>query len=354
MLTDLVLATALVLAGVALAVAVYSYSGRLERRIEGRSGSGPRLVTVGLVALRRPLLVGIAATSIYLAVRYVLELNLNYPWLGDRRYPIAVAILLVTWSLANLLSRLTGAYGRQLMHDAKEGYDPRLIDLFEIGVRYLVWFIAILYLLNFLDISITPLIAGAGIAGIAVALATQDVLSNLLGGAIILLDRPLSVGDKVRIDPYTGTVIRIGLRSTRIRTLDGLVATVPNTRITTNIVVNYSTGEPRALIAIPVTVDYASPVEQNRAVLREVAGMVAARAPPSWEMGETSVRIGELGRFGPVFVLTVPVRDETDPMEVKDQVYEEIARAVRDGRLSIAVAAGFRPEAGPTPSERPV
>ena len=342
MLTDLVLATALVLAGVALAVAAYTYSGRLERRIEERHGSTPRLVSVALVALRRPLLVGIAAASVYLAVRFVLELDRDYPWLGDQRYPIAVAILLATWGIANLLSLLTGVYARRLMHDAEERYDPRLVDLFVIGIRYLVWFIAVLYLLNFLNISITPIIAGAGIAGIAVALATQDVLSNLLGGAIILLDRPLSVGDKVRIDPYTGTVIGIGLRSTRLRTLDGLVATVPNSRITTNIVVNYSTGTPRSFIPVSVTVDYASPIEESRASLEEIVRSVGSRAPRRWEMGEASVRLGELGRFGPVFVLTVPVRDETDPAEVRDLIYGEIARAVRDGRLSIAIAAGAR------------
>lgn len=342
MLTDLVLSMALVLAGVALALAAYMFSGQLERRIEDRDGSGLRFVSIILVALRRPVLIGIAAASIYLAVRFVLELHLAYPWLNDGRYPVAVAILLVTWGIANILSRLTSQYGREFMRRAEEEYDPRLLDLLAVGVRYLVWFIAVLYLLNFLDISITPLIAGAGIAGIAVALAAQDVLSNLLGGVIIILDRPLSIGDKVRVDPYTGTVVRIGLRSTRIRTLDGLILTVPNSRITSNIVVNFSTGDPRTYIQVPVTISNSSSLEQTRTVLQEILGRVLGAAPPEWELEQTSVLLSDLSRYGPVFIMKVRVREEVDQNSVKDLVLSKVADAIHEGVLTVSIAPGYR------------
>ncbi len=341
MLTDLVLAVVLVLSGVALAVGVYTYSGRLERRIEDRKGSGVRIVSLALVALRRPLLIGIAVASIYIAVRFVLDLHLDYPWLSDQRYPVAVAILLVTWGIANIFSRLTSQCGREFMRRAEEDYDPRLLDLLAVGVRYLIWFVAVLYLLNFLDVSITPLIAGAGIAGIAIALATQDVLSNLLGGVIIILDRPLSIGDKVRVDPYTGTVVRIGLRSTRIRTLDGLIATVPNSKIASNIVVNFSTGDPRTIIQVPVTVDPTSSMEKSQTVLREVLDRVVVGAPETWDIGETMVLLNDLSRFGPVFVMKVRVREEVDQNTVRDLVMREIAEAVRCGRLTVPIAPGY-------------
>jgi MscS family membrane protein len=143
------------------------------------------------------------------------------------------------------------------------------------------------------------------------------------------------VGDKVRIDPYVGTVTRVGLRSTRIRTLDGLLATVPNSRITTNIVVNYSAGTIRPQIQVPVTVDYGTPVGQSRAVLEGIARAAPAAAPPAMDLGEGTVQIGELGEFGPVFILTFAARDETDPLAVKDVVYALVAEAVRSGRLTI-------------------
>ncbi len=336
MIAGLVLATGIVLVGVATGVAVFAALARFEERVEGSPRTGLRIVATALVAAKWPLSIGIVAASIFIALRDALGLGLFYPELGDPRYPIAVAIVLVAWGAANFFSRLAGAFGRQLIPSPEGDGDTRMADLVGTGVRYLIWFMAALYILNYLDVSITPLLAGAGIAGIALALATQDLLSNLFGGVIILLDRPLGVGDKVRIDPYVGTVMRVGLRSTRIRTLDGLVATVPNSRITTNIVVNYSAGAAQVFVPVPVTVDYAVPVEQSRAVLHDLAGAAVSAAPADWGLGEASVRIGELGRFGPIFVMTFSVRDGTDPLAVKDAVYAQVSEAVRDGRLAIA------------------
>jgi small-conductance mechanosensitive channel len=110
---------------------------------------------------------------------------------------------------------------------------------------------------------------------------------------------------------------------------------VPNSRITTNIVVNFTAGTARSSIQVPVTVDYGTPVRQSRAVLDEIARVAPAAAPPEMELGPGAVQIGELGRFGPVFILTFPARDETDPLAVKDVVYDLVADAVRSGRLVI-------------------
>ena len=87
---------------------------------------------------------------------------------------------------------------------------------------------------------------------------------------------------------------------------------------------------------MPVTVDYGTPVGQSRAVLEEIAEAAPAAAPPAMELGAGTVQIGELGEFGPVFVLTFSARDETDPLAVKDLVYALVAEAVRSGRLAIA------------------
>jgi MscS family membrane protein len=336
MIAGLVIATGIVLAGVAAGVAVYAGIARLEERIEGVPRRRPPIVANALIAAKWPLPIGIVSATIFIALRYVLGLDLFYPELGDPRYPVAVAIVLVAWTAANFFSRLAGAYSRQILPSAETEGDTRMADLVGGAVKYLIWFIAILYVLTYLDISLTPILAGAGIAGIAIALASQDLLSNLLAGVIILLDKPLGVGDKVRIDPYVGTVMRVGLRSTRIRTLDGLLATVPNSRITTNIVVNFSAGTNRPQVQVPVTVDYWTPVGESRAVLEEIAKAAPAAAPPEMELAPGTVQIGELGEFGPVFVLTFSARDETDPLAVKDLIYALVAEAVRGGRLAIA------------------
>ena len=67
------------------------------------------------------------------------------------------------------------------------------------------------------SVDITPFLAGAGIAGLAVALAAQDIISNFFGGAIITVDKPFKVGDRIKVDQYYGDVLAVGPRSTRLR-----------------------------------------------------------------------------------------------------------------------------------------
>ncbi len=110
------------------------------------------------------------------------------------------------------------------------------------------------------------------------------------------------------------------------------MATVPNISITTNIVVNYSAGHGAGpQVQVPVTVDYGTPVDESRAVLEEIAEAAPAAAPPAMGLEAGTVQIGELGEFGPVFILTFSARDETDPLAVKDVVYALVAEAVRSG-----------------------
>jgi MscS family membrane protein len=340
-IADIAVAVGIILAGVALGAGLYLLSLRIEERLEARRVPGVHLLENAIIAARWPIAIGVAVASVYIALHAVLGLEQVYPQIGDPRLPEVIAIVFVAWGMANYLSRLVRVYGEGRLPESGSEEGASLLDLAALGVKYLVWFVAILYLLIYLDISITPLIAGAGIAGIAIALAAQDVLSNLFGGVIILLDKPLRIGDKVRIDPYVGTVLRIGLRSTRIRTLDGQVATVPNNRITTNIVVNYTAGSGRTAVQVPVTVDFDADLAETRAALEEVAKSVPEVAPPGLGLEPGTAQIGELGRIGPVFVLTIPARDDADPLAVKDLVYGLVAAAAREGRISLGRDPGF-------------
>jgi small-conductance mechanosensitive channel len=106
--------------------------------------------------------------------------------------------------------------------------------------------------------------------GIAIALAAQDLFSNFFGGAVIITDQPFKLGDRVLINDVLGDVVHIGPRSTRIITLDSDIVTIPNTKIATSVVHNYSMPNPQVRIQIPVSVSYAADIEQVKRVLREI------------------------------------------------------------------------------------
>jgi MscS family membrane protein len=100
--------------------------------------------------------------------------------------------------------------------------------------------VGVLILLYMAGMNLTAVLAGLGVGGLAVAFAAQKTLENLLGGIMVISDRPIRVGDICRAGDYTGTVEDIGLRSTRIRTLDRTVVSVPNGQVAALSLENFS------------------------------------------------------------------------------------------------------------------
>lgn len=113
---------------------------------------------------------------------------------------------------------------------------------------YLLYFILAYTLLTIVGVPVSSLIAGAGIAGIAIGLGAQGFINDLLTGFFIILERQMDVGDYVQIDNYEGTVLAVGLRTTQIKGPDGTVHFIPNRQIL--IVSNKSRSDMRALIQI--------------------------------------------------------------------------------------------------------
>ncbi len=108
--------------------------------------------------------------------------------------------------------------------------------------------IAVLLVLQNMGYNVAGLLAGLGIGGVAVALAAKDTVANLFGSVAVLIDRPFAVGDFIQIGGAEGTVEKIGLRSTRVRTADGFLVSIPNQNITTSDVTNLSARPTRRLV----------------------------------------------------------------------------------------------------------
>jgi small-conductance mechanosensitive channel len=149
------------------------------------------------------------------------------------------------------------------------------IILFVAGV--LIWGLALLLALDNMGVAIRPLLAGLGIGGIAVALAVQAVLSDLLASMSIAMDKPFVIGDLLTVDTLTGTVEYIGVKSTRIRSITGEQIVVSNADITKSRIRNFGRmSERRVSFEIPVAHDTAVAVLRGlpdavRAVIEESA-----------------------------------------------------------------------------------
>lgn len=141
-----------------------------------------------------------------------------------------------------------------------------LFSLFENVIRYTVYLLFVLTALNTLGVHIVALLAGAGIAGLALGFGAQGLIKDVLTGFFILFEDQYGVGDAVQINGFTGTVTSIGLRLTRIKAWTGELAIIPNGQI--NQVINYS--EHNSLAIIDIGIGYAADIDQACQVMKEV------------------------------------------------------------------------------------
>ncbi len=132
--------------------------------------------------------------------------------------------------------------------------------LFITLVKIILWTVAILLLLSNLNINITSLVAGLGIGGIAIAFALQNILTDLFSSFAIYFDKPFIVGDFIIVGQHMGTVERIGIKTTRIRALQGEEIVISNRELTTTRVQNFRSMNGRR-VATTIGIEYSTPKE---------------------------------------------------------------------------------------------
>jgi len=185
---------------------------------------------------------------------------------------VVKSILLVFWltALIRIFNWMVEHYMAGAHEKGKIGKD--LFMLLKNVLRVVVVVAGLLWLLSIWRISLTPLFASAGIAGIAVALAAKDTLANFFGGISIFMDNTYKVGEYIILDTgERGEVVEIGIRSTRIKTRDDVIVTIPNSIIANSKIINESAPIPRFRIRVPVGVAYGTDLEKVENILLAVA-----------------------------------------------------------------------------------
>ena len=155
---------------------------------------------------------------------------------------------------------------------AKIDIGESIASLIQGVLKIIIIIISILYILDLWGFQITPLLAGLGLAGLAIALALQPVLGNIFSGISIIMDKSVRIGDLVYLDNKTkGQIMKIGLRSTRINTFDNELIIIPNTKLAESVIQNVSLPEPKTRVVVPFGVAYGSDVDKvKEIVLKEL------------------------------------------------------------------------------------
>ncbi len=210
--------------------------------------------------------------------------------------------------------------GQQIIH-LVENVGRVLLLLSAVALFLLVW-----------QIDISPLLASAGIAGLAVALAARDTLANFLGGINIFLDKPFAAGDYIILESgERGEVVDIGVRSTLIRTRDDEQISIPNSIVANTKIINESAPEPRYRVRIKVGVAYNSDLEEVETAMLEVAGSNQSIS----HLPEPRVRFRAFGDSSLEFELLCWAKTPADRGRVIHELNLAIFSEFRKRRISI-------------------
>jgi MscS family membrane protein len=220
-----------------------------------------------------------------------------------RQHLANLASLLLIVSIGWLLILVNGGIERRLIARIPRATMGAAVSLLRVGRRVadvLVVFLAVIVTLRRYGVNPAPVLAGLGVGGLAIALAAQKTLENVIAGASLIFDQALRVGDYVRVGTSEGAVEHIGLRSTRIRTPDRSVVSIPNGQIA-NMSLEVLSERDRFWFHPTIGLRYETTPEQLRAVLEGVRRLLAVEA----FVDGTSIRVRFL-RMG-AFSLDVEV-----------------------------------------------
>ncbi len=184
------------------------------------------------------------------------------------------AVLVVTWLFVRLADVVADVARNRLEIQGRKS----LVAILPLGrktVKVLMAILAFVAMLQTLGFNVTGLVAGLGVGGLAVALAAQKTLENLFGGVTLSADQPVRVGDFCRFGDKVGTIEDVGLRSTRIRTLDRTLVTIPNAEFSQMQIENFAARD-RIRLHLMIGLRYETTPDQLRHVLTQLRKLLLA------------------------------------------------------------------------------
>lgn len=239
---------------------------------------------------------------------------------------LAIFIFLVALYLGHLTARLAR---RALI---RRDVDPELALLLSRSAKWTVIVIGTFQALAQVNFNLGAFLTGLGILGFTVGFALQDITKNFVAGILLLLQQPFDIGSAVEVSGHAGTVVDIQVRSTTIRTWDGLIVIIPNADVYTSVITNYSQSVKRR-VQLDVGVAYDSDLEQVTQILLEtlqnIADIIQDDPAPAiyfQEFGDSAINLSAH------FWCDISV---CNPFVAKDQALKAVKTAFAQAKIEI-------------------
>lgn len=223
-----------------------------------------RLDDIILETVKGPSFIWIIIPAVYFSLQILPNFSEHWSLIIDRVF-LSLIIISVTWTFASGISKLLAEYAGRIAPGLP------VTSLTQNFIKLIIIIIGLMILLDSLGVKITTLITALGIGSLAVALALQDTLSNLFAGIHILVDRPVQIGQFVKLDSgEKGYVTQIGWRSVKIKMLPNNTVVIPNSKLVNSVLSNYYYPAKELAVLVQVGIHYKSDLEHVEKVTIEV------------------------------------------------------------------------------------
>jgi len=244
----------------------------------------------------------------------------------------SILVLLVAYTIYVIIDVFIEVGGKKWASKTKSTVDDSLIPLARKFTKLLFMVFGVLIVLSKWGIDVTALVAGLGVAGIAISFAVKDSLANIFGGISIILDQSFRVGDKIKLESgEVGVVEDIGLRSTKVKNYDNQIIILPNGKMANAKIINYA--KPNNLIKFRVNfgVEYGTKPEKVKKVVIDVLSKIEKVI----EDPAPSVIFREMGDSALVFQAMAWVDDYNDAFLTKEEATSKIYLALNKAKIGI-------------------
>jgi MscS family membrane protein len=250
-----------------------------------------------------------------------------------------IGLQITSWILVLLIGlqvlNLVFFYLSQAAQKTDTRTDEMILPILKKMAQLFLWIFALVPVLRLLEINLTALIAGLSIGGLALALAAQDTVKNLISTVLIFFDHPYKLGDYIKAAGVEGTVVEIGFRSTRMMTIDSSIITIPNSNMINDQVVNLGVRKFR-LIQFFIGVVYSTPPDTIDAFIKGLRQL--AHAHPDAIKENIFVYLHELNNSSIDIRFRVPINapDLRADFAIREELVFGIIRLARDLGISFA------------------
>ncbi len=214
---------------------------------------------------------------------------------------LSLAIILFAVVFAKVADAFIDVWGSEWAEKTRSTIDNSLLPIMHKTSKVLFFVFCIILMLKVWGVNVSSLLAGVGIAGIVLGLALKDSLANIFGGMSIVMDRSIKVGDKIKLGTgEIGIVKDIGLRSTKLKTLDNDTLTIPNGVLAQSVITNYIPSDNKKREIINFSVGYGADIEKvEKVVLKALEKIEGAVYDPKpivvfREMGESGLNFSAI------------------------------------------------------------